>query len=973
MVLLLTLVGAVVRSLQASTITLQSSAPSAVLGQVVTLTAAVTPASATGKVTFYDGSAILGIAKLSSAQATLSTSLLSAGAHSLRAYYPGDSTNTARMSSAVSQMIAANVQVGFRPAVTYSVGAGTGSVVLADFNGDNRVDAAVVNNLAGTVSILLGNADGTFTAATPPTYTAGNGAGAVVVSDLDGDGNADIIVANSNDASLSILLGKGDGTFQPAVRYSTNVANGGPSGLKVADVNGDGIPDVLVGEGNSNVVTLFLGNGNGAFQAPRQITVGNQPGDISVADINGDGLADLITGNYGDNTLTVMLGNGNGTFRAAPNLAINNPQQITVADLNGDGFADLAVPSFDINTGIGSVYVFLGKGDGTFQQPTSYPVGLYAGNLVIGDVNGDGKLDLIVSNDGTSASNSSVSVLLGNGNGSFQSAVNYAVPHAQGAVIADFNKDGVSDLMVTDYDDGKVYVLLGVPPLPDMTISLMHTGALAQGQSGVSYTITVTNVGPVASTSPVTVGENPPSGLTITGMSGTGWTCTLSTLSCTRSDSLAASASYPAISVTASVANNAQGTVVNSVSVSGGGETNVSNDVANDSGSVAASSLVYAGSGAAPPNGAANFPLVLSLPSGVNLTAMMVTVQITPVSGAPALTGSLAFTPGSGQPTPSTSAVTASTITLTYSALTPALTGFVNLGSIALLIPSTATQGQSYTVNVSLGSVTASGGVSAGLNAALFAASTYLVGDVSPYSGDVGGTFGDGKLGTLDLVVALRATTGLSGFTPPACSDRFDAMDTSPVDSTGTRGGDGQLNTLDLIVTLKRVTGLDTSQPTRTVRGNSCAVRQLQAVPAPRRFDGYLETVPSGDRTAVYLHADRDLALSGLAFSVAAGTSSTADTGNDTDNPEAQPSLTFQAESGPPSLADSGVPGKLVLAWLSDWQVRAGDHILLGYVSGSAALRFVGISANAVDGQDVFLSPGLDRPRVRWTAPPAPR
>ncbi len=964
-----------------SAITLQSSAPSATLGQSVTLTASVTPTTATGKVTFYDGVGILGISTLAGGHASLTTVLLLVGAHSLRAYYAGDTNNSASTSATVSQTVTANLQSGFQTGVGYRVGLGANYVALADFNGDGKADVAVANYLDNTISIFLGNGDGTFRAASPATYNVGNGPVTMAVTDLNRDGDADIITANFGDGTISVLFGKGDGTLGTAVTHQTNQPNGGPYSVKVADVNGDGIPDVLVSNSNLNTVTLLLGVGNGTMESPVQITVGQLPNYIAVADLNEDGIPDLVTGNQGggntSNTLTIRLGNGNGTFQVAQSLTISGlPQEIAVADLNGDGHADLVVAGFDGNTNAGSVSVFLGNGNGTFQTATTYQTGSQPYSVAIGDINGDGKLDLVVAN----YLSNNFSVLLGNGNGTFQSAVNYNLPGAESFGVADINGDGISDLLVADYNAtaGELYVLLGIPPVPDLDITLSHV-TLSQGQS-VLYSITVGNIGTLATTGAVTVTEDPPLGLIITAMSGTGWTCTLSSLSCTRSDALAASTSYPDINVTAGVANNAQTTLINSVSVSGGGETNTANDTATDTATVTAASLVYAGSGAAPPGGTANFPVVLSLPGGVSVTGITFTVAVTAVSG-PALTaGALTFTPGTatGTPAPGQSNVTASTITLTYSGISPALTGFWDLGSVALAIPSTATQGQSYAVSVSVLSETASGTVGAGLNTTLFAALTYLVSDVFPYTDDVAGAFGDGQINTLDLIATLRAVTNLSK--PPVCSDRFDAMDSYPVDTANTRGGGDGLNTLDLIETLKRVTKLDTTRPTRTVRGQACAVQQLQAVPAPHRAQGFFEAIPLGDRTAIYLQATADLALSGLAVSIAAGRESGG--GNRLDRvgesrggnrlegvresgggSETTVQLTFHAVSDPPSLTDSGLPGILTMAWLSGWQAQAGDRVLLGYVygSGSQAVRFLGVSANSSAGQEVFLTTGSNR------------
>jgi hypothetical protein len=303
---------------QTSTVTLGSAPNPATFGHTVTLTATVSPSAATGKVTFYDGVNVLGIATLSNGQGTLSTVLLPSGNLSLKAYYGGDATYAASSSATVAQTVFVLPQSGFQTAVTYNVGNAPVTVATGDFNGDGRTDLAVTNGGAsGNVSILLGNGNGTFQAAV--NYTVGSNPDFVAVGDFNGDGKVDLAVTNgASSGYVSILLGNGDGTFQPAVSYPVGID---PYTVVVGDFNGDGKADLAVVNLGSNSVSVFLGNGDGTFQPAVSYNVGSVPYAAAIGDFNGDGKADLVVANGGSNSnnVSVLLGNGNGTFQTAVN------------------------------------------------------------------------------------------------------------------------------------------------------------------------------------------------------------------------------------------------------------------------------------------------------------------------------------------------------------------------------------------------------------------------------------------------------------------------------------------------------------------------------------------------------------------------------------------------------------------------------------------------------------------------------
>lgn len=244
------------------------------------------------------------------------------------------------------------------------------SVALADMNGDGRTDLTVVNNRSNSVSLFLGNGNGTFQAAR--NRTTGYSPQSVAVADVNGDGRRDLEIANTGNGvapgnTVSILLGNGNGTFQAAHNFTTGVF---PRSLHVADLNGDGRADLAVANRNSDSVSVLLGNGNGTFAVARNLAAGSQPGTVAMADLNGDGHVDLTVSNYLSSTVSVLLGNGNGTFLPAQNFATTlTPASVAIADLNGDGYADLLDVCSDFE-GIGKVDIRLGTSRGDFSAPT---------------------------------------------------------------------------------------------------------------------------------------------------------------------------------------------------------------------------------------------------------------------------------------------------------------------------------------------------------------------------------------------------------------------------------------------------------------------------------------------------------------------------------------------------------------------------------------------------------------------------
>ena len=301
--------------------------------------------------------------------------------------------NTGQTSTTVSILLG-NGDGTFEPHVDYQVGNNPVAAAVGDFNGDGKLDLAVTNVFSDTVSILLGNGDGTFQ--THRDYATGSEPGAVVAADFNGDGKLDVALTHFSANNVSILLGNGDGTFQAYVDYG---AGSGPASMVVGDFNGDANLDLTVADYSSNSVGVLLGNGEGGFQPAANYAAGAFPYWIGVGDLNGDGKPDLAAANSVSNDVSILLGNGDGTFQRPLNTAVSMfPDWVALGDFNGDSKLDLAVAFGAITNGTKNVSVLLGNGDGTFGVPVSYGTACCADPGAVGDFNSDGRIDLAVVN-----------------------------------------------------------------------------------------------------------------------------------------------------------------------------------------------------------------------------------------------------------------------------------------------------------------------------------------------------------------------------------------------------------------------------------------------------------------------------------------------------------------------------------------------------------------------------------------------
>jgi hypothetical protein len=378
--------------------------------------------------------------------------------------------------------------VNFSPA-SYPTGTNPTGVVLADVNNDGILDMVICNDYDNTISVLLGNADGTFQPQT--TFPAYGFPYNIFAGDFNNDGILDLVTVDKRKDAISVFLGNGDGTFQ---HYRNFATQGDPLSLNIGDFNGDGNLDVVTVNSSADTISVFLGYGDGTFQKAINIPAGAEPTDVTVGDFNGDGIPDLAVADSRTGYAAVLIGNGDGTFKHRVNYTTGGgPNAIHTADLNKDGKLDLITTN-----AVGTVSVLLGNGDGTFQPATtlqgeSFPA--YA--IATYDFNSDGNVDIMVAE----LNDDELTLYLGNGDGTFQPAVNYPVlMHPDAFAVADFNNDGRLDMAVADETSNMVTILSQTTPLILNPVSLAF-GPVMIGQTSNPQSSTLTN----ASSSPVTI------------------------------------------------------------------------------------------------------------------------------------------------------------------------------------------------------------------------------------------------------------------------------------------------------------------------------------------------------------------------------------------------------------------------------------------------------------------------------------
>ncbi len=341
--------------------------------------------------------------------------------------------------------------VSFSAPTTSTTGFFDQTVATADFNGDGNADLVTAETVSRSISVLLGNGDGVFQ--TETFSTSSRTPASVVAGDFNGDEKMDIITTNQ-DGSISSYFGYGDGTFEQP-RFSSYPSSA--QSLSSSDLNSDGKPDLIIGNSGSSIF-IALNKGDGTFDPSIALPTGGAPCFAAVADLNKNGKNDIVVSNAFNNNISVLIANGDGTYKPQVTYTVgSSPYGITTADLNGDGTPDILVSNY----GSRSISVLVGNGDGSFTNSVAYNIGVQAQAITTVDLNNDGKVDVIAANTASAG----VTVLQGNGDGTFKAPTIFAAGNQPIAVVtADFNNDHKPDIAVANYLSSQVSVALNSSP-----------------------------------------------------------------------------------------------------------------------------------------------------------------------------------------------------------------------------------------------------------------------------------------------------------------------------------------------------------------------------------------------------------------------------------------------------------------------------------------------------------------------------
>lgn len=348
--------------------------------------------------------------------------------------------------------------LNFATKVDYSVGSAPTDIVIADVNGDTKVDIITSNYNSASVSILFGSSNGSFSA--PSEVSTIYPALDVALIDVNQDNVQDIVTIGTEDYEsnhISVLTNNGVGGFDTAtiLRYDVEYI----ASVAVGDFNADGFDDIVatqhadIYDQDRFSAYVYQNNGDGTFSSEFELAVNGQPFEVITADIDKNGIDDIITVNDVENSISIFKGKVDGTFSVATKVNVGQtPVYVAVGDINNDGKLDIVTANYNAKT----VSVLPGNGTGLFGIAPTFSVGINPTVVALGDMNTDGKLDIVTAN-----SNGTVTVATGNGDGSFATALNASVgSNPSGLALQDLNKDGLLDIVVSNQNSNTVSVLL---------------------------------------------------------------------------------------------------------------------------------------------------------------------------------------------------------------------------------------------------------------------------------------------------------------------------------------------------------------------------------------------------------------------------------------------------------------------------------------------------------------------------------
>jgi hypothetical protein len=341
----------------------------------------------------------------------------------------------------------------FQIPMSLETGDDIASMALNDVNRDGTLDILGTNPNSNSIFVLTSNGNGDFDEL--QNYPAGDHPTSISLGDVNGDGNLDGVVSSSENDSISVLLGNENGSFQELLPALTADA---PDSLSLGDLNGDNQLDGVFIE--SDNISVTLGNGDGSFQEQQHYTAGSSPVVLLLDDVNGDGHLDTIAVNHRSDDVSVLLGNGDGSFQTQRRFDVgNNPGSARLGDLNKDDKLDIVVTNYHGS----NISVLLGNGDGSFQTQRQLDAGHYPESLSLGDVNGDSTVDVVIANGWVQSDG--ISLLLGNGDGSFQDRQSFTentfsrIQYDLTLLLGDINGDGRLDVVTSKSGGSTVNVL----------------------------------------------------------------------------------------------------------------------------------------------------------------------------------------------------------------------------------------------------------------------------------------------------------------------------------------------------------------------------------------------------------------------------------------------------------------------------------------------------------------------------------